>query len=127
MALTADQLADMQMDLQIGSAEEVFTGDQLNRFYTRASSDYNTAIYYAWRAILADAAKFIDYRVAHTEMKKSQVYDHIKNMVMFWQTEARTASNQVMIVGARGVPPRWKDKPSTAVVGLTRRALQNPP
>jgi len=112
MALTTAQRADIQADLGIDSGETVFTNDELDRLYTRADSDYNGAVYLAWRQLMADAAKFNDYTAGQTEEKKSQIFEHIKAMVDFWKDEARVATNQVRIVGALEVPPRWKDKPS---------------
>jgi len=112
MALTATQRADFQGDLGIGSDEAVFTNDELDRLYARASSDYNGAVYLAWRQLMADAAKFNDYTAGQTQERKSQIYDHIKDMVSFWKDEARVATNQVRIVGMLEVPPRDKDTPS---------------
>jgi hypothetical protein len=110
--LTTAQRADMQADLGIDTRQDVFTNDELDRLYTRAESDYNLAVYFAFRQLLADAAKLHNYTQAQTKMDKSQVFDHIKAMVVFWQGEARTAGNQVLIAGLRGIPPRYKDAPS---------------
>ena len=60
----------------------------------------------------ADAAKFNNYTAGQTREEKSQVFDHIKDMVTFWKDEARVATNQVRIVGMLEVPPRDKDTPS---------------
>ena len=109
--LTSTQRTDMQADLGIGTDEAVFTNDELDRLYTRADSDYNEAVYLAWRQLLADAAKFSDYTAGQTREEKSQVYEHIKDMVTFWKGEFTTASNQVRIVGINEIPPRWKDEP----------------
>ena len=109
--LTTTQRADMQADLGISSDEAVFTNDELDRLYTRAESDYDKAVYLAWRQLLADAAKFNDYTAGQTREEKSQVYDHIKDMVAFWKSESTTATNQVRIVGINEIPPRWKDEP----------------
>lgn len=104
--LTNDQRTDMQGDLGIGADESVFTDDELNRLYTRADSDYATAVYYAWRQIWANTAKFHDYTEAQTQVKKSQIHDHVKDMLAFWKDESRVAGNQVRIVGMNRVPPR---------------------
>ena len=111
-SLTSTQRADMQADLGIGTGEAVFTNDELDRLYTRADSDYNEAVYLAWRQLMADAAKFNDYTAGQTQEKKSQVYDHVKDMVAFWKSESTTATNQVRILGLNEIPPRWKDEPS---------------
>jgi hypothetical protein len=117
MALTSDQLTDMQGDLGIGADESVFTDTELNRLYTRASEDYATAVYLAWRQIWANTAKFHDYTEAQTQVKKSQVYDHVKDMLKLWKDESRVAGNQVRIVGMNRIPPRPH----------TRRDLKNLP
>jgi hypothetical protein len=102
----------MQGDLGITADESVFTNDELDRLYARADNDYNSAVYLAWRQLQANAAKFNDYTAGETQEKKSQIYDHIKDMVEFWKDEARVATNQVRSISLLEVPPRWKDAPS---------------
>ena len=111
MALTATQRADMQGDLGITADESVFTNTELDRLYARADSDYNSAVYLAWRQLAANAAKFNDYTAGETQEKKSQIWDHIQEMLEFWKDEARVAANQVRSVGLLEVPPRDKDSP----------------
>jgi hypothetical protein len=101
----------MQGDLGISADESVFTNAELDRLYARTDSDYNSAVYLAWRQLMADAAKFNDYTAGETQEKKSQIYDHIKDMVDFWKDEARVAANQVRSIGLLEVPPRDKDSP----------------
>lgn len=128
MALTSDQLADMQADLGIDDSEAVFTDEELERLFQRASEDYNSAVYLAWRQLLANSARYIDYRVAQTEEKRSQVFAHIKEMVAFWGAESRIAGNQVLIAGMNEVPPRVKDAPMDNYTNTGRRArLKNDP
>jgi len=114
MALTTDQLADFQADLGVDDSEAVFTDVELNRLFDRAESDYNTAVFLAWRQLLAAATKYIDYRVAQTEEKRAQVFAHIQKMVVFWAEESRTAANQMKIVGMADVPTRRKEEPAQA-------------
>ena len=111
MALTTAQRTDIQADLAIGAAEDVFTNDELDRLYERASSAYNLAVYYGYRQLLADAAKFHDYTVANSSVKRSQLYDHIKKMVDFWEGESQGKANQVMIVGGLKIPTQRPDMP----------------
>jgi hypothetical protein len=101
----------MQADLGISSDEAVFTNAELDRLYARADSNYNSAVYLAWRQLAANASKFNDYTAGETQEKKSQIYDHIKDMVDFWKDEARVAANQVRSIGLLEVPPRDKDSP----------------
>jgi hypothetical protein len=112
MALTAQQLADMQADLAIGSDQSVFTDAELERLFTRANDDYNLAVYYGWRQILGGSAKWVDYQVAQTRVSKGQAFDHIKAMVAFWGDESRNAANQVRIMGAVPVPTQHKPRPA---------------
>lgn len=113
MALTADQLADLQADLGIDDSETVFADAELQRLFVRAGEVYPTTVYYAWRQLLAQSAKWIDYRVAQTEEKRSQAYAHIKEMVAYWKAESEDATNVkgVAIAGLNEVPYRWKDYP----------------
>lgn len=112
MALTAQQILDMQGDLAIGSDQSVFTDAELQQLFDRAGEDYSLAVYYGWRQILAGSAKWIDYKVALTSVSRSQAFDHILKMVAFWQTESRTNANQVKIVGANPVPTIHKPVPA---------------
>lgn len=112
MALDATQLADMQGDLGISADQTVFTDAELDRLYDRASGDYNTAVYLGYRQLLADANKFFDYTAGQTSVKRSQVRDHLKEMAAFWKDEARTAGNQMKMLGLRSIPPPCKDEPA---------------
>lgn len=113
MALTSDQLADMQSDLGIADDESVFTDAELERLFERAGEVYETAVYMAWRQIFAQATKYIDYKVAQTEEKRSQVWDHIKAMMAHWKAEADAASGVqgAAFVGLNVIPTRNKEEP----------------
>lgn len=123
MALTADQLADMQADLGISNDESVFTDAELERLFTRAGEVYETAVYMAWRQILAQATKYIDYKVAQTEEKRSQVRAHISDMVKHWQTESEAASGTqgALLLGLNVIPTKLKEEPADAFVERRRR------
>lgn len=128
MALSATQLADFQADLAISNDETVFTDEELERLFERAESNYNLAVYYGWRQVLAGSAKWVNYRVAQTQVDKAQAFDHIKAMVAFWADESRTTANQVAIVGMRPVPTVWKNEPAdeyTAQGNKTNRSHAN--
>ena len=116
MALTTEQLADLQGDLGIDDSEAVFTDAELERLFQRAGEVYETAVYKAWCQLLAASTKYIDYRVAQTEEKRSQVYQHIKDMVAHWKAESDAVNNTqgVRIVGMTEIPPRRKEEPATA-------------
>lgn len=109
--LTSTQRTDMQADLAIGAAEDVFTNDELDRLYTRASSDYNTAVYLAWRQLLADTTKFHNYTAGNTRMEREAIFQHVKEMVKFWSDESRATTNQMVVAGLLDIPTRHKEKP----------------
>lgn len=111
-ALTAEQLADMQADLAIGSDQSVFTDAELQRLYDRASSDYNLAVYYGWRQIAADASRWVNYRVAQTQVDRGAAFDHIKAMVAFWGNESKAADDQLLSAGIGPVPSNHKPRPA---------------
>lgn len=122
MALDSNQLSDMQGDLGITTDQAVFTDTELNRLFDRAASDYNTAVYLAFRQLLADSAKFFNYTAGQTRIEREAVFQHVKSMVDFWKDESRTAGNQVKIVGATQVPPQWKDTPYETLPRRLRNA-----
>ena len=111
MALDADQLTDMQADIGISNDEAVFSDVALQRLYTRSESSYPLAVYYAFRQLLAQANKFHDYSVASSSVSRSQLRAHVRDMMDFWQDEAKVAGNQVRIVGGLRIPPRDPDLP----------------
>lgn len=110
--LTAAQTTDMLADLGAGALNDVFTQVELQQLFDRAESDYNTAVYYGWRQILANSASWVDYRVAQTSVSRSQAFDHIRTMLAFWQDESRTNANQVAVLGMNGVPTKLKPRPA---------------
>ncbi len=111
MALTDTQRTDLQADLGISADEAVFTDDELDRLYERADSDYNTAVYFGYRQLLAQANKFHNYTTGMTRVEAAQMREHIRDSMEFWKEEARQVGNQVRIVGLLEVPPRAKDSP----------------
>lgn len=114
MALTAEQTTDMLADLASGAINDVFTQIELDRLYTRGGEDYNLAVYYGWRQIAGDAARWVDYQVAQTKVSRSQAFAQIKTMLELWASDSRTTANQVKILGMRPVPTIWKDEPADA-------------
>lgn len=93
MALTADQLADMQGDLGITDSEAVFTDTELQRLYTRAvdsgvDASYELAVALGFRQLMADAAKFNDYTAGESSETKAQVFEHLKDLHKMWAQAA---------------------------------------
>lgn len=109
--LTDAQTLDMLEDLAAGALGSLFSQEELQRFFDRADGNYNLAIYYGWRQILANSALWIDYRVAQTSVSRSQAFDHIRVMLSFWQNESITAANQLLSVGMAPVPTKFKPRP----------------
>ncbi len=110
--LTAAQTLDMLGDLAAGAINDVFTQAELQRFFDRAEDDYNLAVYYGWRQIAADSAKWVNYQVAQTHVDRDDAFDHIAKMLELWADEARTNANQLAIRGMRPVPTKWKPRPA---------------
>lgn len=112
MATLTDTIkSDLQLDLGIGTDESVFTDDQLSRLYTRASGDYDATMVLALRRLTQNATKLHDYAVATASESVSQVYDHLKERLEYYESRVSRATKQVKMVGLRSVPPRWKDEP----------------
>lgn len=112
MALSSDQLSDLQADLSIGSGEGVFTDDELERLFVRAGEDYDTTVALALRQLLMSANRFNDYTAGQTSEKLSQVRDHLKDMLAYYEDRVQRGGNQVAIVGMRRVPPVYKEIPA---------------
>ena len=108
--LSADQLSDIQGDLRIGSEEAVFTDTQLNRLFTRASSNYEKTVVLALRQMVMDAARYIDYRAGLTSQSKSQIYKQLRDRLAYFERLVEEET-PLIIAGTRAVPPRDKDAP----------------
>lgn len=114
--LTAAQTLDMLGDLAAGAVDDVFSQAELQRFYDRAEDDYNLAIYYGWRQIVANSTKWLNYTVAQTKLDRSTAAQQMNKMLEFWQNESRTNANQLRVLGMRPVPTKHKPRPSDEYV-----------
>jgi hypothetical protein len=68
------------------------------------------------RRLLASAAKLTDYTQNQSAEKQSQVFDHLKALLAFWQGEWTTAANTstsgaARFGGQRRKPARIKEYP----------------
>lgn len=86
--MSGDQLADMQRDLGFSDDEAVFKDAELDRLYTRAESNYELAVALGVRQLLMDAAKFNDYTAGASTERKSQVFEHLKEIHTMWASAA---------------------------------------
>lgn len=111
MALSADQLGDMQADLAISDDETVFTDDELQRLYERADSNYDEALYLAWRQLRNNAAKLTNYTAGMTSEQRRQVFENLQAIVEDYERSAN-GNTQARIVGIRRVPPPVKERPA---------------
>lgn len=109
--LTADQLGDIQADLGISNDGTVFTDAELQRNYTRASGNYDKAVVISFRQLLAQANKLHTYSVASASENLKEVRDNLRDSLTYWEERVLGQSQQIKIVGLRGIPPRWKDEP----------------
>lgn len=113
MAITQQIIEDMRLDLGLNDDETVFTDDELTRLYERANDVYPTAVYYAFRSLLANAAKRYDYQAAQTNIKAGDVFDHLLLMTRLWKELSDSGANAMRIVGLRSVPTPNPDFPDT--------------
>lgn len=121
MALTTDQLSDMQMDLGITNDQAVFTDTELNRLFERAESNYDKAVYFGWRVLLADTAKFFNYTAGQTRVERAVMFDHVKAMVDYWQKISQTTDNQLAILGLNEIPTKHKEIPYEDLQNVRRK------
>src|SRR4051812_43380079 len=121
MTLDSTLLLDLQGDIGISDDETVFTDTELERLYTRADSNQDLAVYYAFRQLLANANKFYDYSAGMTSEKRSQIRSNLKDSVEMWDKEARTNDNQVESLGLSEIPYKKKDKPWRTAVRNQRQ------
>lgn len=83
--LTAEQLDDVQADLDIGTAQDVFTDDELHRLYTRALADFSDLNAYlvtvalGWQQMVATASKRARYTQGVSREDLDRVYEQMKD------------------------------------------------
>lgn len=95
MALTSDQLSDLQKDIGITTDQSVFTDAELNRLYTRASDDYDAAVVLAIRQLLMQSARFFNYTVGQTRYERKQVFDNLRSILKDKEAVAGMAGGQL--------------------------------
>ena len=93
--LTSDQLSDMQADLGISNDESVFTDAELNRLFTRADSDYETTVAYAYRQLWANALKFTKYTQGRSSEDRTAIRDALKDAMSYWEQKAGIAGGKL--------------------------------
>jgi len=96
MAITAQELADLQADAALGTDETVFTDAELSRIWDRVAGTTGTiqheaALALVYRQLLADSVKFHDYVAGASSEKLSQIYDHLKAQYAMYKPSLDTA------------------------------------
>ena len=82
--LTPLLLDDMQADLDIGTAQTVFTDDELHRLYTRAIVNFSdldaylVAVALGWQQMIASASKRARYTQGVSREDLDRVYDQME-------------------------------------------------
>lgn len=90
-----------------------FSDPELDDLYDETSGNFDKAVLLAWEELAANATRFADYVQNETQVKKSQIFDHIVNkLIPMWQAKV-AKRNQVRIVGTSIVPTRARLRPST--------------
>lgn len=102
-----------------------FSDAELNSFYDLADLNFFLAICYAFRALMADFARLNDYVAGQTQEKKSQIFNHLKDMQDMYQ-EWAFADRQVQISRLAQVPPRVRAYPITSGVPATSLSTRPP-
>ncbi len=112
LVLSSDQLADMQMDLDIGDNQLVFTDDELNRFYTRASGVFYKAEVLAVRVLLASNSKFVSYTEGQTQEDRSDRFKQVQAFLTYLETVVlQGTTGQYRMIHIRSVPTVCRDRP----------------
>ena len=109
--LTAADRKYVQRNTGIGTAEAVYTNSDLDEFYTDAGGSRDETVVQVLRALMVDAAKLYDYRIAQSAESQSQVFKNLQSTLVYWEDRVARATRQVKIVGMVAVPPKWKDRP----------------
>lgn len=102
-----------------------FTDAELNLLYTQAETNFFLTICYAFRWLQADFARLNDYIAGQTTEKKSQIFNHLKDMQDLYQ-EWAFAGKQVQFSRMTQVPPRIRAYPIQPGVPATSLSTRPP-
>ncbi len=99
--LTPTQLDYMQADLDIGTAQDVFTDDELHALFTRALSQhpdlngFMVAVALAWQQLLASASKRSRYVQGASREDLDRVYTQMKDRLADARQQAGLGSGRL--------------------------------
>lgn len=99
MALSAELLSDLQADLGIKSDERVFTDTELERNYTRAKEDYNTAVVISLRQLYAQSWRLYNYSTGNTSESRVQVRQSVKEALLYWESKTGLLATGEILLG----------------------------
>lgn len=112
LVLTPDQLSDIQMDLDIGDDQLVFTDAELNRFYNRAAGVFYKTEVLAFRVLLASSSKWVNYTEGQTQEDRSDRFKQVQATLTYLETTVLQGTNgQYKMVHIRPVPTPCRDRP----------------
>lgn len=110
MPLTADQISDFRADIGDNPSNPVFTDDELNRLYTRASESYEVAVVYAIEQLMANATKLTKYSIGQVSQDSNQVFENLKKLRELWKSKVQE-KKQFLLLSFRAEPPSDSDYP----------------
>lgn len=110
--------------LDTGTTVAVFDNDEVDALFEEAAETYSDADaikaytrVLGIQRLLANAAKLTDYTQNQSQEKQSQVFDHLKSLLSFWQGETSKAnanastSGAARFAGVRRKPKRIMELP----------------
>lgn len=95
-----------------------FSDSDLDLLYAQADLNFFRAIQYGYMTLVSEFARLDDYVAGQSQEKRSQIYDHNKDQVEYYQQWAN-ADRQVQPVGLISVPPAVRAVPVTSGVPAT--------
>lgn len=78
LELTAEDLADLQDDLDLGDQELVLTDARLNRAYNRAGGELLKTRVYAWRWLEVQAMKLYNTSTGLMRQERGVIFERVK-------------------------------------------------
>lgn len=112
--LTATETLTMLAYLGAGAIGDVFSQLELQQLFDDAGSNMNLAVYHGWLQIAANSVRWVNYRVAQTQVDRAVAFDHMLAMIRLWQDISMVASNQLISAGINPVPTVYKNRPGDA-------------
>lgn len=109
--LTSDQITRLQMYLDIGAQQNIFTTAELNILYNDANGVFIKTIVLALRVLMISSSKFADYTEGQTQEARGDRFKQLQAALTYYEEKVLLGQDQYSMVHIRSVPTIPRDRP----------------